>query len=508
MGVGVQPTEEGLNAMMRFRRGSIRRFAYLASLAFAAPIVAMTTSWAGAAPPGGLPPGLQPTEVDVSDDLARRYGQPNVAVNPTNPDNLVVAALTSAFTYACKAANDPNCEFVDLAGFAAPRGLQENVPGFVTWTAFASFDRGTTWTAADVPLTPSGLPELVAGGHPTLTVGSDGSFYLAQLASRRGERCDAPPGNRCIPVTHGGIEVTKSTDGGLTWSDPVLTGTPLDHPRITSDLSTGVIYESSTGWVPGPTASGDPTTPFGPNDRWLVSSTDGVNWTTPRPFGGGVSGGNFPIPFISAARGVVAGVFRSTDPARCGAAPACIVFLTTTDAGATWSQHLLPAPTDSTLGPMVAADPSLPAHFAVALLTAADRQFLVYQTQDSGSTWSGPTVVTEDATKRKIKPWMAYSPDGVLGLAWRSNEPGPGPTFPYNVWAATSHDGGATFSPPLKLSTATSPAPDPQLDGLDCCSFIALSRQAAFVVWADWRPGEGSAFFSAIKLQAFDFPGP
>jgi hypothetical protein len=154
---------------------------------------------------------------------------------------------------------------------------------------------------------------------------------------------------------------------------------------------------------------------------------------------------------------------------------------------------------------MVVADPSVLGHFAVAVLTAGDTQFQVYQTHDSGSTWSGPTVVTEDATKRKIKPWMAYSPDGVLGLAWRSNEPGPGPTFPYNVWAAASHDGGMTFSPPLKVSTATSPAPDPQLDGLDCCSSIALSRQAAFVTWGDWRPGENSIFFSAIKLQAFTF---
>jgi len=205
---------------------------------------------------------------------------------------------------------------------------------------------------------------------------------------------------------------------------------------------------------------------------------------------------------------VLAGVFRSTSAARCAGTPPCIVFQTTTDAGVTWSPHRVPAPTDSALGPMVGADPSLPGHFAVAVSTAADTQFVVYQTHDSGSTWSGPTALTEDATKAHVKPYMSYSPDGVLGLMWRTNEPGPGPTFPFNVWAAISNDGGTTFTEPLKISTATSPAPDPGTygDSSDCCSFINLSRQAAFVAWGDWRPGEDAAFFSAIKRQAFEFP--
>jgi hypothetical protein len=30
---------------------------------------------AGAAPKGGLPPGLQPTEVNVTNDLTHRYGE-------------------------------------------------------------------------------------------------------------------------------------------------------------------------------------------------------------------------------------------------------------------------------------------------------------------------------------------------------------------------------------------------------------------------------------------------
>jgi hypothetical protein len=99
---------------------------------------------------------------------------------------------------------------------------------------------------------------------------------------------------------------------------------------------------------------------------------------------------------------------------------------------------------------------------------------------------------------------MAVSPDGVIGIRWRSNDAGSGPTFPYRVWAASSKDGGATFSDPLQITTAPSPAPDPLYLGSDDFSFINLSHQDAFVGWADWRPGERAGFFSAIKLQAFN----
>jgi hypothetical protein len=139
-------------------------------------------------------------------------------------------------------------------------------------------------------------------------------------------------------------------------------------------------------------------------------------------------------------------------------------------------------------------------------LNATGTQFLVYLTDDWGTTWSGPASVAEDATKVHFKPWMAYSTGGVLGLTWRTDQPGPGPTFPYNVWAAVSHDGGATFSQPLEISTANSPAPDPRQVATDDVSFINLDRHNAFVAWGDWRPGEMSGYFSSVKLQAFIRP--
>ena len=162
---------------------------------------------------------------------------------------------------------------------------------------------------------------------------------------------------------------------------------------------------------------------------------------------------------------------------------------------------------------LLAADPAIPEHYTVAALNAAGTQFLIEQTYDSGSTWSGATTVAEDATKIHFLAWMSYSPEGVLGLMWRTRQPGPGPFFPYSVWAAISMDGGATFSPPLKISTGDSPAAPSggiygtRLNAGDDYSGMTLDRHDAFISWADWGPGERSVFFSAIKHQAFTYPG-
>lgn len=71
---------------------------------------------------------------------------------------------------------------------------------------------------------------------------------------------------------------------------------------------------------------------------------------------------------------------------------------------------------------------------------------------------------------------------------------------------------GLTFSKPLKISKANSPAPpnDPNdhfsFVGDHGPSGIALDDAGGvYVVWADWTPGERAIFFSAINSEAFTF---
>ena len=443
---------------------------------------------------GAPTPTAQRTEVDVTKDATHRYGEAEVAVNPKNPNNLVYFVMQEDYTYGCAAAGEPNCQ---LIYGASPRGYLD-VPGFIKNQAFVSFDRGRTWKHVSYPRLPRGHPDLLSNSDPMVTATPDGTFYIAwnalHLSLEAVQR---------LAVLDGGIAISKSTDGGRTWSRPVFTGTPTDRPWMTTDAWTGRIYVASgsasilgleSGRL-GPTSTGDVNAPVGTiNDRWLVSSKDGVHWTKPQRFGGGGEPGYSTgrLGLMSAAHGVVATAFASDDAGKCQffahtQAP-CTVFQTTRDAGLSWVRHAVPVESDSSGGGddesgliLVAADPTHAGRYAVAILDASHTQFLVYRTDNSGRTWRA-LPVTDDPTTSKSKPWMAYSPRGVLRLMWLSNttpgEPPMNQTFPRAAWAATSTDGGASFSRALEVSTGPS-HPDPnQKVGTTDFDFITLDGTA------------------------------
>jgi len=563
---------------MPVRRRWARWFTLIASLGIALPLLAMTAASASGAPKTGLPPGLQPTQVNITNDSTHRYGEPEIAVNPKNPNNLVYFVMSNMLTYPCEASGDPNCQILPLSG--TPAG-EYNVPGWISTHVFVSFDAGRTWKQITFPSIPAfnGEPgeatdhsDLISMGDPMVTVTANGTFYLGWDSMDLGiidlppgymfggvtvcPTTTAPPGCPVGGLTDGGIAVSKSTNGGRTWSTPVLTGTGVDRPWMTTDLSTGTVYEASSGFVDGSMSTGNPSLPLSGNgiaDRWVVSSADGVHWTTPEELGGctttpptpatcysGAGGAN-----ISAAHGVLAATFQATTDAACmffvATAAPCTVFETSTDSGQTWTRHAVAGLADATGNILVAADPAIPGTFTVAALNAAQTEFDVFVTDDSGVHWSGqPAVVTDNPATEKYKAWIDYSPQGVLGLAWRSvvagadppadpaattlddgmcdelgcisglpqdvNDEDP-PVGPYTIWAALSNDAGSTFSQPLQISTAPSPSYDPEMSaGTDDTSVITLSGQDAFIGWGDWRPGDVAGFFSAVKLQAFTFP--
>src|SRR4029077_3438784 len=132
-----------------------------------------------------------------------------------------------------------------------------------------------------------------------------------------------------------GVAVSKSTDGGKTWSAPVLTGTPVDGPKLTADLSTGTIYASSSTYL-GPRSTGNSNVPMGTvNTRWLASSRDGVHWTPPQSMGASPNNmsaayGMLAVAFRAAAQG--SGPFGGPNGELCRPAqPPCTIFQTTTN---------------------------------------------------------------------------------------------------------------------------------------------------------------------------------
>jgi hypothetical protein len=441
-------------------------------------------------------------ELNVTNDPKYRYGEHQTAVNPKNPKNIVYATVGVGFTKDCQE-HSTDCQMVTATfgqGMKMPqaRGIFEN-PKFTQVAAYSSFDGGKTWKRAVVPASPAGHPNICCSGDPSVTVTPDGTFYLSFDANDWGTPEHTLPDS--------GVGVSKSTDGGLTWGVPVLAGTKVDGPKVTSDPNTGMIYEASGG-------------------RDVVSSMDGVHWTKPQAEGGmgmtmSAAHGEFATTFkTSGQQGMFGGVPNND---LCGSNPApCLVFETSKDSGATWSRHVMPVQNLSGSlfdQPMVAADPSTAGHFAVAV-PAGGKEFHVYQTHDSGKTWSDPVTVTEDATKNHYHAAIAYSRKGALGIMWRTQQPAPGqkvssdappgmpgrPRAPYNVWVVVSRDGGSNFSAPLKISATDSLAPESSMFGNagDDYSSISIDGDNVYVGWAQWvTADERQGFLSSLRLGDF-----
>jgi hypothetical protein len=466
------------------------------------------------------PHGRRPLEVNVTNDQTHRYGEPEVAVNPQHKNNLVY------FSMSTKQLTGYSDFLTSPAPF--PRGLF-TVDEFIDCRIQVSFDGGKTWPLSPAVPKLAGMPDC---GDPMVAAGPDGTFYIAwdsmqvhclsavsygpPVVRTNDPNCDAPGGT--IFETWGGIAVSRSTDGGRTWSPPTLTQTPVDRPWMRVDQATDTVFVVSSGIQGGNSSTGNPNTqPFitspqlppipgqQPADRWLVASHDhGRTWTAPKRFGfGAVSGASANM--IDAANGALAATYRIAPGGPFaelgGATCPCTVFQTTYNEGFTWDRHVVPTPAGTTGTVMVAADPAHFRTYAVAMLNATARQFLVWTTRDAGATWSGPVTVSEDPTKVHFHPWLAYSPKGDLGLIWKTRVGAPGS---FTVWATMSFDGGRTFARPLQVSSRPSP-PAPDNPGVgDDFAFVTFSTDAMHVAWGgDWRPGERQGFYAQLKPSAF-----
>lgn len=474
------------------------------------------------------------TNLDVTHDKTRRFGAPHIAVNPKNPNNVVVLASSDlGYTRACvPAAKGSDCEMINVGipFLDQPRGFYKTA-GFMDIGVHTSFDRGKTFKKIDISaLVPPGHPEVRARGEGPIAVTADGTFYIGFNAINWGQ-WDMQP---ITFFPNGGVGVIKSTDGGSTWSWASYSFTPADWPYGCSDLVTGELYVTSglAGISTiGSKSNGMAGSPEGKiADRWIASTKDGITWTAPQPLGGenGANHVGANHSSAAAAHGILATLFVTGDQNACtfflgaGTRSPCVVFQTSTDAGKSWSRHRVPTPTGfatSALSLLVAADPSKKGHFTAALLSESGNDLWVYDTPDSGSTWGKPVEVTGDTTKQHFSPWVAFSPSGEYGVMWRMYEGGSGgifgsgaPHLPYSVWAVFSKDGGTTFSRPLKVSKANSPSPPNdsndafRIVGDHGPSGMALDgKGGAYVVWADWTTGERGISLAVINTKAFMF---
>ena len=351
--------------------------------------------------------------IQVNSDTLTTCSEPSIALNPTNPDNLVIGVNNTYY--------------------------------------LPTFDGGNTWTEGKM------FSSMGVWGDPSLAFDLDGNLYFAHLSG------EPPLSGRWADR----IIIQKSTDGGLTWNDGTYTG--LNRPKfedkewISIDMTNSIyknnLYvawtEFDTLWYSHPAYK----------SRILFSrSTDaGETWSNAMKISD-VEGDC--LDDDNTTEGAIPAIGPDGEIYIAWAGPKGIVFDRSLDGGVTFGDDIFV--TDHVGGwgwgyeiegiygnglPQTICDISNSPYRGTNYILWADQRngelnpdILLKKSTDKGITWSETKIVNNDNSGRpQFFPWMCIDPiTGIMYIVYydRRNTI----STMTEVYVARSTDGGETFS--------------------------------------------------------------
>lgn len=352
-----------------------------------------------------------------------------------------------------------------------------------------STDSGATWSAGTLPIPfdPSGITQMSDAFDPSAGADTQGNVYVAQISFLGGVGQDS------------GLWVHRYSVGGGTWSGPV--NVSYDGPsagandpnyrlndkvHLTVDRNAASLssYRDRvyTTWIKD-RGLGQPS-PW--SDIYFAWSTDqGATWNTPTQHpvtseplindnpGTGTGLANGPNAAV-APDGTVYVAWLNVDVTVNQDTSAALYIDKSTDGGQNWGADVMVRGINSLPGhlttaggtadararsfPSIAVDPANSSNVYMVYaedVTTGDTDegdiFFIKST-NGGATWSStPLQVNDVSSGDQFEPWMAVKPDGTIDVVWydRRND---SQDEKWDVYIARSTDGGASFSPNLRLT--------------------------------------------------------
>jgi uncharacterized repeat protein (TIGR01451 family) len=388
--------------------------------------------------------------------------EPSIAVNPDDPKHVIASS------------NDY-------------RGPGDVHPGY-----YVSFDGGLTWPGDGI-IDLSPIPLAEAGGDPALAIHDLNNVYFAYIAFSR------------TADDVGGVYVSKSTDGGMSWNAPVeLAANTLtvfhDKEYVTVD-ATGSPYDGHV-YVSWTRFSG--SAPI-----YFSRSTDGgASYSTPMQISD-LSSNQGSIPAVGPNGNVYVVWYNYNTSAQRMAV--------STNGGGSFGtpfhvSGVSPIPSPLPGGsfrvnsfPTMAIDQNN-GNLYVAWndYRNGDADILFVRSTDGGGTWSSPIRVNDDAlgnARHQFFPWLSVAPNGNIYAGWFDSRLDPTPytqPFYYDEYVAVSTDGGLTFSPNARISSVTSDA-SIGFSGQFIGDYSGIAATDTFVypAWVDTRRGHQDIFTQA-----------
>ncbi|MGZ4116718.1 MAG: exo-alpha-sialidase, partial [Bacteroidia bacterium] len=398
--------------------------------------------------------------------------EPYIAINPTNPNNLVAA-------------------WMKLSGFSLAAGTSYSTDGGLTWSAPVAMPHlHANFTSADV----------------SLSFNNSGDVYLCYI-------------DAAISNDSGYVMVAKSTTGGASWGTPVKVMNALSTPDLPVDRP-WLAIDKSGGAFNGRLYVVSKSVDIGamPHHIWMKYSADnGATWSAQTLVDDSIPShlitNSMGVPAVGADGNLYIGYISYDPPSSPFPRMIC---LKSTDGGVSFIPKIIGYPasgsgiTDTLYqgSYVLSANPSIAGNIVYTFTDQrnGDPDILSVHSNDGGNTWTTtPVRVNDDALSNGVGQdmcWAGFSSTGKYAVVWRDRRnTGGTSSSPFETFATVSTDGGVSFKPNHNLNSTPSPFINIQ-KGNDFIS-VCLDDNFIYSDWCDLRTGNTEIFVNKTAMNVF-----
>ncbi|HVL26635.1 MAG TPA: sialidase family protein [Acidimicrobiales bacterium] len=467
-----------------------------AALVLAAPATVSAQS-------GGGPRLTSPVRA-TADDLAptRTYSAPYLLVDPSNPRNIVAAAVEMRTRI---------CRLLRSTDAGATWKILDSLPGLQSYP----FCFNTAGMQTETPI--------AWGRGSTLYYGLNG--------------WDTQDGGQRANIS---VLLAKSTDLGDTWTTTMVrdargrpeaeyeNNTPVSSVAVDTSGPQDVVYVAWRRALPNQTNPAYPRAPF------MAVSTDGgatfgdqidIHAQYPKTVRNAAGQDvpyvmSFSAPSMATdSKGTLYVIYPLNTTGITPAPPVPIVIGRSTDRAQTFEFFDVTPPSVYTehvgilkWGPAGGPDGTLHVIYEDKVnqpATAADRDIYYQKSTDRGATWSQPKLLNDDDPAElavQITPNLDVTPQGRVDAAWWDFRDDNG-EIATDVYYTYSHDNGDTWSSNIRLTDRSVNRRIGVWTGADIRQppgLVSL-KEYAFVGWDDTRLGDETTHTQDIFMRAVQF---